>query len=307
MDIFLQILLHTILPIAIMVLIGAGAQRFLKVDVRTLTNVLFFVFSPAIMFKMLYEANIKLETAGQVVLFFAVFFTLLMGVAEIYVRLRGLRGGLRTAVRHSIIYYNSANFGIPLNQLVFAGNPFTLTIQLIIMMFQNLLPNTLGIYMVNAHKMRAKDAIKVVFSYPPVYVIPFALACKGFRVPIPEPLYTTLDYMTSAFIGLALLTLGAQLGSMKWRIVKPDVLFASNAIRLLVSPALGFLTVWLLGLKGLLAQALVLSCAVPSSLSSMFLAVQFDNEPDFASQAVFTSTLLSVFTVSATIALIRYL
>jgi len=307
MDIFLQILLHTILPIAIMVIIGAGVQRAFKPDLRTLSNLIFYVFSPAIMFKMLYESDITLEVAGQAVLFFLVFFALLLVIAEIYIRLRGIKGGLSVSVRNSIIFYNSANFGIPLNQLVFAANPFTMTIQLIIMMFQNILPYTLGIYMINAHKMRAVDAIKVVFTYPPIYVIPFALACKGFEVPIPEPVYIALDYVTNAFIGVALLTLGAQLGNMKWRVSKIDILTASIALRLVVSPALGFLVVWLLGLKGLLAQALVLSCAVPTSLSSMLLAVQFDNEPDFASQAVFVSTLLSVFTVSATIALIRYL
>jgi hypothetical protein len=307
MSIFLQIILNTIVPITIMAVIGAGVQRFFRLDIRTLSNLMFYVFGPAVMFKMLYEADISLEVAGQAVLFFIIFFILLAMISEVYIRLRGIKGGLRAAVRNSILFYNSANYAIPLNQLVFAANPFTMTIQLIIMVFQNILPNTLGIYMINAHKMRAIEAVKVVFSFPPIYVIPFSLLCKGFHVPIPDPVYTAINYMTDAFIGLALLTLGAQLGNMKWNVSRLDILAASNVLRLVVSPALGFLVVWLLGLEGLLAQALVLSCAVPTSLSSMLLAVQFDNEPDFASQAVFTSTLLSVFTVSATIALIQLL
>lgn len=243
MDIFLFILQQTILPIAIMAGIGAVVHRVFRLDVRTLSNLIFFVLSPAIMFKMLYESNISLEDAGQAVLFFAIFFTLLVIIAEIYLRLRGIRGGLRVSVRNSIIFYNSANFGIPLNQLVFAGNPFTLTVQIIIMMFQNILPNTLGIYMINAHKMRAMDALKVVLKYPPIYVIPLALLCKGFEVPIPGPAYTALNYVTNAFIGVALLTLGVQLGSMKWRATKIDILAASNVLRLVVSPALGFFVV----------------------------------------------------------------
>ncbi|MHB1685161.1 MAG: AEC family transporter, partial [Bacilli bacterium] len=44
--------------------------------------------------------------------------------------------------------------------------------------------------------------------------------------------------------------------------------------------------------------------AVPTSLNSMLLAVEFDNEPDLASQVVFSSTLFSIFTVTGVIALL---
>ncbi len=305
MVIFTQILLNNVVPISIMIVAGAWMQRVFKLDIRTLSKLIFYVLSPAIMFKMLYESHISLDVVWQVLLFFAIFFTLLFVVVEIFIRIRGLEGGMRSAMRNSVIFYNSANFAIPLNQLVFAGNPFTMSIQLIIMVFQNILPNTLGIYSINASKMRARDALKVVFSFPPIYVVPVALLIKGFDIAIPAPIYTPITYMSNAFIGLALLTLGVQMGNMKWSFSRLDLLFFSNALRLLVSPAIGFLVAWMLGFHGLLAQALVLSCAVPTSLSSMLLAVEFDNEPDFASQAVFSSTLLSVLTVAGTIALIR--
>lgn len=304
-DIFVHILTHNVIPLSVMIGLGFALQRAFKLDLRTLSKLIFYLFSPVVVFTMLYKSEFSGEVAGQVVLFFLVFYAMLIGVTELVVRLRRLRGGMAVAMRNSVIFYNSANFAIPLNQLVFAGNPFTMAIQLIIMLFQNLLPNTLGIFMVNAGKMTAKEALKVVFTFPAVYCVPFALIMKAYEVPIPQPLMTPLEYITEGFIAVALVTLGAQLGSMKWSMKRFDLVFLSNALRLLVSPALGFLAVWALGYEGLLAQALVLSCAVPTSLSSMLIAVEFENEADFASQTVFTSTVLSIFTVTLVIAFMQ--
>ncbi|HZG58617.1 AEC family transporter [Paenibacillus sp.] len=305
MTVFTHILLHNVIPLSIMIGLGVALQRAFRLDIRTLSKLNFYFFSPAILFTLLYESTFTAHIAFQVLLFFVVFYTSLLAVVELFIRLRRLKGGMPTAMRNSVIFYNSANFAIPLNQLVFAGNPFTMSIQLIIMVIQSLLPSTLGIYTINAQRMSMSEALKVVFTFPAIYVVPIALLLKGFAVPIPQPIYTPLEYIAQAFIATALLTLGTQLGNMKWSLGKLDLLFLSNGLRLLVSPALGFLVVWLLGYEGLLAQALVLSCAVPTSLSSVLLAVEFDNEPDFASQTVFASTVFSIFTVTLVIALVQ--
>jgi hypothetical protein len=96
-----------------------------------------------------------------------------------------------------------------------------------------------------------------------------------------------------------------QLGQMQWKIQASDVAL-SNVLRLCVGPLLAFGTVKLLGIHGVTAEALVLSGAVPTSLSSMILAVEFDNEPEFASQVVFSSTIFSIVTVTLVILLLPW-
>jgi predicted permease len=115
-----------------------------------------------------------------------------------------------------------------------------------------------------------------------------------------------LDYIAEAFISVALVTLGVQLGAMKWKFQLSNVLI-SNTLRLLVGPVFGFLVVLLLGLDGLVAQTLVLSCAVPTSVFCLMLAVEFDNEVEFSSQAVLSSTLFSIFTVTMVIYMLRFI
>lgn len=305
MSYFIHILLYNIVPLTVMIGIGIGLQRAFQLDIKTLSKLNFYLFSPAIIFKMLYESAISLAVLLETLLFFAVFLSALAIIAEAVIRIRRYHGGMRSAMRNSVIFYNSANYAVPLNQLVF-GDPFTLSIQIIIMMMQSLLPNTYGIYSVNAHRAKFTDIVRTIVKMPVIYAIPLGLIMKAGAVPIPESIYIPLDYVAGAFIAMALLTLGVQLGSMKWRFNLSDVML-SNVLRLLVAPALGALVVWLLGIEGMMAKALILSCAVPTSLSSVLLAVEFDNEAEFASQAVFSSTIFSIFTVTFVIFLLQTL
>ncbi|WP_020616083.1 AEC family transporter [Paenibacillus daejeonensis] len=307
MTIFWHILMNNVLPLSVMIAIGVIMMRAFHLDIKTLSKLNFYVFSPAIIFKLLYTTNITLAVMGSVLLFFLLFMVLQYGVLEIVVRLRRYNAGKRAAMRNSVLFYNSANYGIPINQLAFGGNPDTLAIQIIIMMMQSLIPNTYGIYSVNAHRSDLRAVWRTILSMPIIYVIPLALLLRGFSVPVPQFVETPIDYMADAFIGTALLTLGVQLGSMKWQINRSllaDV-GISSFLRLLVGPALAAVIVWGLGIEGMMAAALIVSSAVPTSLSSVLLAVEFDNEAEFSSQAVFLSTLLSVFTVTLVIFMLQ--
>ncbi|MBP3962297.1 AEC family transporter [Paenibacillus lignilyticus] len=303
MVIFLSILWNNIIPLSVMIAIGITLHRVFSLDIKTLSKLNFYLFSPAIIFKLLYTTEVTLKSAMTVLLFFVVFMVLMYACVEAVIRLRGIAGGRRGAMRNSVLFYNSANYGIPLNELVFASNPYTLSIQVLIMMLQALLPNTYGIYSVNAHRISGKEIIRTILKQPVIYAIPLGFLMRGFHIPIPYALSVPLDYSANAFIGTALVTLGVQLGSMKFSVhsfMVKEVLI-SCTMRLLLGPLLAFAVVWMLGLEGLMAQALIVSSSVPTSLSSVLLAVEFDNEQEFASQAVLASTVLSIVTVTLVI------
>jgi malate permease and related proteins len=307
MSYFTHILLNNVIPLTIMIAIGVILYRAFQLDIKTLSKLNFYLFSPAIVFKMLYESTLSFNILMQVLLFFFIYFGAMFLLVEVVMRLRGYKGGMVTAMRNSVIFYNSANYAIPLNQLVFVGDAFTMSIQIIIMMMQSLLPNTYGIYSVNAAKKSdLKATMKTILTLPVLYVIPIAFIMRGFHIPVPEPIYAPINYVSNAFIATALLTLGVQLGSMKWQLRLSDVM-VSNVLRLLVGPAVGFAVVMMMGFEGIMAQALVLSCAVPTSLSSVLIAVEYDNEPEFASQVVFSSTIFSIFTVTLVIYLMKFI
>ncbi|MWC29535.1 AEC family transporter [Paenibacillus sp. MMS18-CY102] len=308
MAIFITILWNNVVPLSVMIAIGIMLQRVFSLDIRTLSKLNFYLFAPAVMFKLLYTTNIAGEMFGNVLLFFVLFMGLQYGLIELAIRLRGLPEERRGAMRNSVLFYNSANYGIPLNQLAFHANPVTLAVQVIIMTMQSLLPNTYGIYSVNARKSDWRSIARVIAVQPVIYVIPIAFLLHAYSVPIPGPIMTPIDHLADAFIGTALVTLGVQLGSMEWKLdsrMLGDVAL-SNALRLAGGPLLAGFVIWGLaelgaGMESLTAKALIVSSAVPTSLSSVLLAVEFDNEQEFASQAVFTSTVLSMFSVAIVI------
>ncbi|WP_027085143.1 AEC family transporter [Cohnella panacarvi] len=307
MDIFLHILWNNVLPLSFVIGVGVVMQRIFDLDIRTLSKLNFYLFSPAIMFQLLYETDIKLHLLGQVLAFFVAFMLAQYAIVEAVVRLRKHDSGRRSAMRNSVLFYNSANYGIPINQLAFSGNPYTLSVQVIIMMMQSLVPNTYGIYSVNAHKADWRNIRNVILSMPVIYVIPLAFLMRGFEVPLPQSIDISVGYLANAFIGTALFTLGVQLGSMRGslnRKLAVDV-GISVALRLIAGPLLAWGVVRLMDLHGLLASALIVSSAVPTSLSSVLLAVEFDNEKEFASQTVLASTILSIATVTVVIYLLN--
>lgn len=303
MNIFMNILIYNVLPLIIMISIGMIVQKAFSLDIKTLAKLNFYVFSPAIIFKSLYTTEISWQVIGQVLLFFALFMLAQYIVLEIVIRIRRYQGGMKGAMRNSVLFYNSANYGIPLNELAFSGNPYTLSIQVLIMMMQSLIPNTYGIYSVNAHKAKLRELWKKILSMPVIYVIPLAFILRSFEISIPDVIQTPLNYLAGAFIGTALITLGVQLGSMSWKIkgsLATDISL-SVFLRLIAGPAIAWLIVLMLDLPDLMAAALIVSSGVPTSLSSVLLAVEFDNEKEFASQAVFVSTVVSIITVTAVI------
>ncbi|WP_200966491.1 AEC family transporter [Insulibacter thermoxylanivorax] len=306
MSIFLHILVNNVLPLTVMIVIGIILQKAFSLDIKTLSKLNFYLFSPAVIFNLLYTTEISAMLVGQVLLFFFLFMFAQYLVLELVIRLRGYKGGMIASMRNSVLFYNSANYGIPLNQLAFAGNAYTLSIQILIMMMQSLIPNTYGIYAVNAHRAKFRDIWRTIVSMPVIYVIPLAFLLRGFEVQIPDFLATPIGYLSNAFIGTALITLGVQLGSMSWRISRSLAtdISISCTLRLVVGPMLAWVIVTLLGLPDLMSAALIVSSSVPTSLSSVLLAVEFDNEKEFASQAVFVSTLCSIITVTGVIYLL---
>ncbi|MGG4144614.1 AEC family transporter [Paenibacillus algorifonticola] len=306
MAIFYHILWSNVAPLTLMIAIGFSMQRLFSLDIKTLSKLNFYVFSPAVIFQLLRTTELEMSLIWKVLLFVFIFMLLQALAVEVVVKMRRLQGGMRGSMRNSVLFYNSANYGIPLNQLAFAGNPVTLAVQILVMTTQSFLPNTFGIYSVNAHKLSWRDTLKTIFSMPIIYVIPLAFLLKGLDVEMPQPLQTPIEYLAKGFIGTALITLGVQLGSMKWRFDKRLLgnVLLSNGLRLIGGPLLAALAIWLISATGLFVfdrlttAALIVSASVPTSLSSVLLAVEFDNEPEFASQAVFLSTVFSIVTVS---------
>jgi predicted permease len=300
MSYFVHILLSNVVPIGCMIAAGFLMGKLYKLHAQSLSKLVFNLFMPVFMLVLLLEVSISWELVFKVVLFSVLFAVLSAVITEAVIRLRRYDARMRGAMRNSVLFYNSGNYMIPLNQLVYSGNPNTLAVQIIISVVQNLLPGTYGIYNANAHKAQMMSAIKAVLRFPGIYAVMAAIAIRSLHVTIPEPMYLPLEYISQGTVALALITLGVQLSGLNLNIRYADVAISST-LRLLIGPLLGFALVRLMGFQGDIASALVLSCAAPTSLICALIAIEYDNEAEFSAHAVLFSTIASMLTVTLTI------
>lgn len=300
---FLFVLINIILPILIQIGIGYGVQKKFKLDVGTLSKVQFYVFTPAILFVKIYETDMKGGIFLSIFLFSIILFAALYLIGWMAALIGRYSKSFTKAFINSVSFFNAGNYCLPLVELLY-HSPFALSVQIFIMMFQNILTNTVGVFNASSGKNSIKGALISILKIPLGYAIIAALVLKSADIKVWGPLWSAAGILSQGLIPMALFTLGAQLAntSMSFRIPR---VYLSNTIRLVVSPVVAFFITRLLGVEGIAAQVMVIASAAPTAVNTVLMSIEFDNEPEFASQTVFSSTVFSAITMTLVIILVQ--
>lgn len=299
-DTFIYIIANIISPIFFLIAVGFVAQKKFKMDIRTLTRLNIYIFVPAVLFIKIYETEVTFRFFFQVLVYVSTIQIIMYFISIIISKVFKYDKGTSKAFCNSLIFFNSGNYGLPLIDLVTKGDPIAVTSQVFIMLMQNITTNTIGVFQCSSGKQDTKQSIKNMFKMPSIYIILIVIVVKLLNVQVPALIMTPLEYVSRGFIAMALVTLGAQLSEIKMELRFRDV-FVSGFTRLILSPILGALVLMLMGIKGILAQALILGVSTPTAVNTALIAREFDNEPEYASQIVFVSTILSGITISVII------
>lgn len=306
-DVFLFILTKNIIPIFCLICLGFFLDKLFDLNIYTLSKLNFYVFVPAFTLHNLYTTRIPLEmlkVLAAAILLLAANYV----IVTIIAKKRKMSESLKNAFINSVSFYNSGNIGVPLITLVFSNAPYyvngetpylklALTAQVMIMVFQNVTTNSIGFINAGRAKLNWRDTIKIILRMPAIYAMPLAMLLKVIPYDMTDlPVWPVFEYISKGLVAFALLTLGVQLSKSTLRLGNINV-YISSFVRLIGGPILAFIIIRLLGLNGIIAQVVMISSSVPTSVNSALIAVEFDNEPDFASQAVLTSTLLSTVTL----------
>lgn len=296
MSYFLFILTNIILPIFIQILLGFGLKKFINFSISTLVNLQFYLFTPALLFVKMYNSEVNGDIVLQVAMQTAILFTLLYFISFVIGKVTKKTSAQQSAFTNSVCLYNSGNFCIPLIELLY-HNPFAQSVQIIVMMVQSIITNTVGIYCATSGNKTAKEGFIEMMKVPMIYTIIVAIVFREFRIPVAPGITSALESIGSGMVPLALITLGAQLAETKYSFKVPKV-YLSNFVRLIISPLLAYILVLVFGLKGVAAEVAVIASSAPTAVNSMLLAIRYDNDKDFASQTVFLSTVFCPITVS---------
>jgi predicted permease len=300
----LYILENISLPILLMILVGFGFQKIFHVDVRTLTKLMMYLLIPVLIFVKVIDVDMTWD-----LLLTVVGFTMLLEVAVFIVgwgtgRLLRQTPGKRGVTVNSMVLLNTGNYGIPLVDLAFSANPMAAASQLFIVVIQNIMTQTVGVWQVCKGCQRQERPWKAIVKMPTLYVMVLAVLLRSWGVEIPKPVMIPLNYMSDAFIAVALMVLGMQLAEVKLGEGLGQVMIVS-VIKVVTATLLGFALVLALGIKGMLAQALIIGISTPSGVNTVVLSAEFDAEPGYAAQLVLMTTVMCTFTLPLIISFVR--
>jgi malate permease and related proteins len=306
-NILFHILLDIIFPIFLLIGAGALLQRLIRMDLSTLSTLTVYFLLPAVCFVNIYESQMSSELITQTLVFLIVFNILLILTSMFIAKANKFDRKLAATFKNSMVLSNSGNYGLPVSELVFAANPAGMSIQIIISIFQNLLTFTYGFFnSVSAQSSSGREIIRKIIRLPVIYALLLAILLKCLHIEVPPFLWKPIENSSNAFLAVALVTLGAQVAFLKiTRISRPIVWIVIG--RLIISPLVGLLVISCLGLTGITAQALFIASSFPTSRNSALLALEYDNYPEYASQAVLLTTIISSITVAVVVYLSKIL
>jgi len=294
------VFLEVILPILILMAVGVGIQKKFNFQLRPIANLITYCFMPAAVFLNMYQVDLNYDLLRQLFMYLLIFSISLIVLSTIIEKLFKFKGSERTALKNSISLMNSGNYGLPVAQLVFSASPLGVSVQILMLVFQNLLTYTYGLYnLVSASKSLYGIFLSLI-RLPIIYALLLGIIFQVFQIPLPQFVLIPLEQLAAGFASLALILLGAQLANIRFTSFHP-VIGWSLFGRLLASPAIALAIILLLGIDGVIAQSLLIASAFPTSRNTATLALEYDVAPDLHAQIVLFSTLLSGITVTVVI------
>ncbi|MDF9558404.1 AEC family transporter [Bacillus tropicus] len=297
---FVFIILDVILPILILMLIGAILQRKFQFNLKQLSTLITCCLMPAAVFVNIYDIRIEIDLLLQIIYYLMLYSLSLIIVSHLISKTLKLEKGESAALKNSISLMNSGNYGLPVSQLIFSQNPVGVSIQIFIVIFQNLLTYSYGIYNLLSATKTIGSIIQSFLRLPVFHALILGILFQSFKIQLPNSILLPLNQLANGFVAIALILLGAQLSNIKLNFFHRVITWALIG-RLLMGPLVAFAMIYLLNIDGIVAQSLFIASSFPTSRNTSTIAMEYQIEPELHAQIVLFSTLFSIITVTVVI------
>jgi predicted permease len=286
---------NNILPILLLSGAGFALGKLLHIDARSLGRVVFYVFSPVLIFDLLIQNRLKMsEAIGVILLTLCVVF--LMGLITFALgSLFKLERPALISILITTMFANTGNYGLPL--VSFAFGEQALSYAGIYFVTTTFLFYTLGVLIASLGHMNFRDAMLGLLKVPTMYAVLLAIMINAWHIQIPAPIYRAVDLAAGGTIPLMLILLGVELTRVQFsgsiRAMQLSVL-----LRLLIAPIIALLVTVLFGIQGYARQGSITQASMPSMVSATVLATEYQLDSKLVTAIVFISTLLSPLTLT---------
>jgi len=196
------------------------------------------------------------------------------------------------------VFMNSGNYGAPVVLFAFGAVAFDYAV--IMMVFQSLLMNTVGIFFASIggkEKATLGQSMQRVIRMPLIYAAFLGIALQLASLNIPKPLMEGISLVADASIPTVMLVLGMQLAAISRKRVAYRYVSAVTVIRMVLSPVIAAGILYFMPVSDMLKAVIILQAAMPAAANTTMFALQFGTEPDLVSFTTFITTLISIITI----------
>lgn len=289
----LPIFVETVLPVFLVAAAGYLLVWRVPMDGRSLGRLLFWLATPSLVFRSLYQMEIDFEALRQVVVVAAAV-TVTAGTLGWAVGFDQDRRR-RAAIILTSAVSNNGNMGIPICFFAF-GQP-GLALGSLYYVVSSFLSNTVGVAVASSGQTPLRQALGNSLRVPMIYAATAGLLLNRLGGELPQPLFRAVDLMADAAIPGMLVLLGIQLHAAPLG-QGHGIILRSAVIRLLVAPLLAWLLTMLLGVDGVERNVIILQAAMPTAVMSAVLATEYDAAPKLVATVIFVTTVASMVTLS---------
>lgn len=308
------IIKNIMLPLFFLVASGFVLDRKFNMNVQTLSKLIFYLIIPSFIFTNVYGmkvyANSMNFTVGIIVLI------LISGMLGTVVgKCCHYDGGMLQVCRNALMFNNAGNLGVALIILVFSNAPFAingktpyleeaLAAQIIAVVVQAIAINTIGLYLTARGKLSTKETMRAVFRMPIIYSFVLALIIRYVAIDASSSfLWPIMELLSKAILPLSMISLGVQLSQAKIGWKNHDVWIVSS-LKLFVLPLIGIALIYTANtfVPGFFtpvgAIVFLIYSAIPSAVNVALYSIEFNNNSDYATQVVMTTTTISAFSLT---------
>jgi predicted permease len=291
----LNVFVNNLLPILLLSGAGFALGRTLKLESRPLGRVIFYILSPVLIFNLLTNSKLAVETIVMMMGYSASVMLIVAGIALLLGWLLHLEREMLMVVVLTSLVANNGNYGLPL--ISFAFGQEALAYASIYYVTSSLMLYTVGVVIASLGHLQLKEAIMGLLKVPAIYAIILAVLFIRNGWILPVPIQKTVELTAGGTIPAMLILLGLELQKVEWKqSLRP--LSIPVVCRLLVGPIIGLVMAVLFGLSSTAHKVGITQAAMPSAVMTTILASEYKLNASLVTAIVFVSTILSPFTLT---------
>ena len=299
-----QALSNVLLPVMIVAGLGALLASRMRIDQMTVSRLTMYLLIPALVLDVILRTPVKVAEAGQLGLAFLLVMGLSLGLG--WLTGLGRPGAERRSLSAASGIWNSGNMGLPIALFVFGQRGLdraTVVFLVSIIAMYIVGPAIYGSASRSGQKYGVADILRSVFRLPTVWVALIAVALRVLNVPLPQGVTRGVSLLAQATLPLVLLSLGLQLGAGGWPPLHRRVWLA-GAARLIGGPLIALAVGSAVGLRSESLAVLILSASMPTAVNALLIAQEYGGDSETVAGVVLVTTLGSVLTIAAVVALL---